>query len=153
MPPVALRHDLWLLQGKCCLYTGDGLSDPAFTKSGISLDHMVPWARARVSSVENFVVTDIPTNSAKQHMLLSPALVGRWADHVAARGTEAASLARSYGWPTDLNRVVTIAAAMYRRATPATPTWAGVRHITPLGQSGRQQVLARLTQLGAPLYE
>jgi hypothetical protein len=105
--------------------------------------------RARVSSIENFLVTNVSTNSSKLHLLLAPPLIAWWTDYLRSHCNDAAALARNYFWPTDLLRVVDVAASLYRRATPATPTWAGPSSVIPLGPTGQQEVLDDLSRLAA----
>jgi hypothetical protein len=76
-------------------------------------------------------------------------VIARWTAYLASHGSKAAALARNYSWPTDLRRVLDVAASLYRRATPATATWAGPSSVVPLGPTGQQEVLDDLSRLAA----
>ena len=143
MPPVALRLGLWEAQDKKCLYTRTPLPVP--TAAAVSsLDHVVPWARVRVSAVENFVLTTKQVNSAKSSLLLAPALVRRWCEHVGEHGDTMRRLATEHGWPMDLKRVTAVAATLYRRASDGIATWAGPGEVVLLDDLGRAEIDAAL---------
>lgn len=147
MPPPSMRHELWELQGRRCLYSGAKVTDPATPSGSASLDHVVPWSRVRVSAVENFVLTTRSVNSAKSNLLLAPDLFERWADHVTANADDLRSIAADHGWPTDLGRVTQVAAGLYRQTSPSGAVWNGKGMVDALGQSGQDRVLKRLHDL------
>ncbi len=137
MPPVLLRQQLWQLQAGRCLYTGVELDAP-------SLDHVVPWARVRVSAIENFVLTTKPINSAKGSLLLAPSLMTRWCEYVRTHRRQLRDTATAHGWPFDLQRVADVAAALYDAAADGTGTWAGPGKVMTLGGAGRTEIHAAL---------
>lgn len=149
MPPVAMRRDLWLLQQRRCLYTGAAVGDPAEVKSGASVDHVVPWARVRLSTAENFLITSASTNSLKRALPLAPELLGRWVGYLEDQGDEIAAVAAQYGWPSDLRRVASVAAAQYKHARLESPVWCGREGIKVLGENGRAKALTLLNRVGA----
>lgn len=151
MPPVAMRHDLWIIQDGRCLYTGGSVGDPARSGSRASLDHVVPWARVRLSAAENFLVTATATNSAKNAVLLAPDLLNRWVEHLKRNNEEIASVARQYGWPSDLEGLAAVAIAQYRHSRPASPAWRGVAGVEALSERGRTRALELLTNLADSL--
>ena len=77
MPRQEMRDDLVEIQDERCIYTGDRLS-----RGGNSLDHVVPWSRARLSHIENFVMTSPTVNSSKSDSLLAPSEMEKWFSHV-----------------------------------------------------------------------
>lgn len=147
MPPIAMRRDLWKIQDGRCIYTDGPVGDPARSGSRASLDHVVPWARVRLSAAENFLVTATATNSAKQAILLAPELLDRWVKHLKSTHEEIASIAGRYGWPSDLQRVAAVAIAQYRHARPASPVWRGAAGVDALMEDGRTAALELLTDL------
>ena len=60
MPPDNMRAGLVKLQGRQCIFTGRQLE-----RRHISLDHVIPWSRFRLSHIENFVMTTKGVNSSK----------------------------------------------------------------------------------------
>ena len=147
MPPVAMRHDLWLIQDRRCLYTNLAVGDPAQKRSLASVDHVVPWARVRLSAAENFLITATATNLAKRDVLLAPELLVRWVEHLMTHREAIASAARRYGWPSDLLRVATVASAQYRHASPASAVYRGPAGVDALGEQGQARVLELLKNL------
>lgn len=137
MPSMAMRRDLWVIQGRCCLYTGLPVGDPSIRKDRVSLDHVVPWSRVRLSVAENFVVTTGSTNSAKSGLLLGPLLLSRWLEYLVSNGEAIAAAAASHGWPSDIHRVISVAEAQYRYARPSTPVWCGADGVDSLGVAQR----------------
>jgi hypothetical protein len=147
MPPLAMRHDLWMIQRGRCLYTGLPVGDPADKGNRASVDHVVPWARVRLSAAENFLITATATNSAKRAVLLAPEMLIRWVEHLTTRQEAIANVAGCYGWPSDLPRVAAVAIAQYRHASPASPVWRGVDGVDALGEEGRATALELLPNL------
>jgi hypothetical protein len=147
MPPTEMRHELWALQGRKCLYTGRALRDPGMPGSNASLDHVVPWSRARLSTVENFLFTSDSLNSQKGKLLLAPSLLRCWTGYLGEAHAKVAAIASTYGWPSDLERVQAVAASMYRNAGLWSGTWAGPGPVNALGAEGRDAALAALNEL------
>lgn len=137
MPPQAMRHELWMLQGGRCIYTGQRLSDPWQANSLTSIDHVIPWKRVRLSAVENLLVTSSSTNSVKKATLLAPAMLSRWLAYLFERGEALSLVAESFGWPSDYRRVLAVAHAQYAHAKPTSPVWNGLEGISPLGDRGQ----------------
>jgi hypothetical protein len=150
MPSMAMRRDLWVIQGGCCLYTGLPVGDPSMRQDRVSLDHVVPWSRVRLSMAENFVVTTSSTNSAKSALLLGPLLLSRWLEYLVSNGDAIAAAAASHGWPSDMQRVVSVAEAQYRYARPATPVWCGVDGVDSLGVAQRDSAVELLKGFVVP---
>ena len=101
MPPEIIRQRLVELQHGKCVYTGEKL-----TRDKNSLDHVLPWSRLRVSSIENFVITTITTNSRKSNALPGISMLSKWAAFELDNKDSIKKLALEYGWVTDFNRVV-----------------------------------------------
>lgn len=147
MPPKSVRRDLWELQGRRCLYTGAAIADPTSDSSGSSVDHVIPWKRTRLSAVENFVITTKQVNSSKSALLLAPILVARWAKYLIEEQSPMGAIALRNGWCSDLARVVAVALAQYRHATPATPVWDPEVGVRVLGTEGRRDAVEALESL------
>jgi hypothetical protein len=137
MPSAEMRHDLWVLQGRKCLHTDVALGDPALPLSNASLDHVIPWARTRLSAAENLLFTSDSLNPKKGKLLLAPTLVRRWTEHLGESQEEIAGVASTNGWPSDLERVRSVAVSLYRNAGLWSGTWAGTETVQALGSEGR----------------
>ena len=139
MPPREIREGLIELQEGKCLFTGRKL-----TGKEISVDHMIPWSRNRLSCVENFVVTTTKVNEKKSDSLLGPKLVRKWYRFTHENSQTMEQLARNHDWPTDLKRVRFIALQIYRAIDPAFVVWEGRAGIGPLGESRKEEVIKLL---------
>jgi hypothetical protein len=127
MPPRSLTAELHRLQGGRCLYTGLPLG------SRTSVDHVVPWSRHPLSTVENLVVTSKASNSAKSNLLLSPRLLERWRDWVLGRRHDLSELAGRFGWQSDLHLTARVAIALYANLPSGTAVWNGpAQRVEPL---------------------
>lgn len=126
MPPAPMRQELWELQQGRCVFTEEPIDDPLLEGSDSAIDHVIPWARNRISAVENFVVISRSTNSSKRDFLLSPPMLERWTDHLLAKASDLAEVAERHGWPSDLERVATVAGSLYRTSRSAPPGWNNV---------------------------
>ena len=128
MPPARLREDLWRIQDKRCLYTGAILPSPRDdgheATATAHLDHMVPWSRNRLSAIENLVLVAQAPNLRKGNLLLGPTMLEKWMRFIESKGAALEQAAEEYSWPSDLERVVQIAASLYA-SHPAT-VWDGM---------------------------
>lgn len=139
MPPPKMRERLIDIQSGRCIYTGDRLKGA----SG-SLDHVVPWSRARLSQIENFVMTSRTVNSKKSDSLLAPTAMEKWLHHVDRSSDDLRECARDHGWMADLDSVRRVAFHIYRAAEANTGVWSfenGEHRIEPLGDKGKRVVL------------
>lgn len=142
MPPPELRERLVRIQGERCIYTGDHLRD-----AGESLDHVVPWSRARLSQIENFVMTSSSVNSTKSDLLLAPAAMEQWLHHVDRSSDDLQDCARDHGWMADLDSVRRVALHIYKAVDANTGAWSfenGQHRVELLGDDGKRAVLALL---------
>lgn len=142
MPPPKMRERLVDIQGGCCIYTGELLQ-----KVGGSLDHVVPWSRARLSQIENFVMTSRSVNSKKSDSLLAPAAIEIWLRYVERNSEDLRDCARDHGWVADPDSVRRVALHIYRAADASTGVWSfkdGEHRIEPLGNGGKRAVLELL---------
>lgn len=142
MPPPELRERLVHIQGGRCIYTGDRLED-----AGESLDHVVPWSRARLSQIENFVMTSSSVNSTKSDLLLAPAAMEQWLHHVDRSSDDLQDCARDHGWMADLDSVRRVALHIYKAVDANTGAWSfenGQHRVELLGDNGKSAVLALL---------
>ena len=142
MPPSELRKRLVHIQDRRCIYTGDRLRD-----AGESLDHVVPWSRARLSQIENFVMTSSSVNSKKSDLLLAPAAMEQWLRHVDRNSDDLEDCARDYGWMADLDSVRRVAVHIYKAVDANTGAWSfenGQHRVALLGDDGKRTVLELL---------
>ena len=139
MPPPEMRKRLVRIQDRRCIYTGARLSH-----SRESLDHVVPWSRARLSQIENFVMTSKSVNSSKSDSLLAPSVVDRWLNHVENKSGDLEECANDHGWMTDLDRVRSVAFNIYKAVDANTGVWSfdnGQPRVEPLGDGGKEELL------------
>lgn len=136
MPPPEMRKRLVRIQDRRCIYTGARLSH-----GRESLDHVVPWSRARLSQIENFVMTSRSVNSSKSDSLLAPSVMERWVEHVERRSDDLQECAHDHGWMTDLDRVRDVALHIYKAVDSNTGVWSSEDGVEPLGTDGKKQML------------
>lgn len=142
MPPTKMRDRLVCIQDGRCIYTGDQL-----TGIDRSLDHVVPWSRARLSQIENLVITSRSVNSSKSDSLLAPSVMETWLSHVENRSGDLEECANEHGWMTDLDAVRSVAFHIYKAVDSSTGVWSsenGQHRVEPLGQIGKQIMLDSL---------
>jgi hypothetical protein len=150
MPSLVIRKQLWELQGKCCLYTGEVLDDPALKSKQVAIDHVVPWSISKLSHIENFVVTSNQTNSSKSNLLIAPAMLMNWSEYVVQNRSQLKEVSQSGNWSSDLKQVCDVALALYTHMSEFTPVWNSKKGYEPLGLYGQSQAidcLKELTQL------
>ena len=139
MPPLRMRERLVQIQRGRCILTGN-----AVAASGSSLDHVVPWSRARLSQVENFLMTTRSVNSTKSDSMLAPAAIERWLRHLDANSEAIQECADEHNWPSNLDSVRRVALHMYESLDATTGVWDFDQGIRPLGDDGRRKVIALL---------
>jgi hypothetical protein len=147
MPPPAMRRDLWELQGGRCLYTGRSVADPSHGGRASALDHVLAWSRVRLSVTENFVVTSTGFNSTKGAALLGGELIAVWVDHLTRHRDDLAAISARHGWPSDPRRAGTLALAVYRGASPATPALGPNGTLRSLDEYPRDVILEQLARV------
>ena len=135
-PSAEIRAALSDLQHGRCLYSGQVLTQASTT----ALDHVMPWARTRLSALANFAVVDARLNSSKSDALLAPEPLRLWVDHLDRHGSHIAEIGDRYEWPTELGRVRQVAHALYRAARPGAATWS-VDGLQPLTDGDRRRAL------------
>ena len=136
MPPKSMRDDLIEMQDNRCIY-----SDVSLDTSQKSLDHVMPWSRARLSQVENFVMTTRSVNSSKSDSLLSPDLVHKWLVFLDSHASQMSEIAEEYGWPSDLERVRRTAYSIYAVLDPTAGVWQGESEgVSPIGTDGMESI-------------
>lgn len=135
MPPDAMKKEMARLQDGKCIFTGELLEG-----SALSLDHVIPWSRHRLSQVENFVMTTKSVNYGKSDSLVGPDIVQRWLCHILHNSEALRDVAQRFNWPTNLIHVVHVAKQMYEAAVPGTGVWHGDRGVQLLGGDGQQRV-------------
>lgn len=139
MPPEAMREDLVEIQQGRCILSGGPL--PA---AGGSLDHVVPWARARLSQIENFLMTTKRVNSGKSDSLPAPAVVERWLRHQETNHEEILQCAQKHHWPADIEAIRRVMRHTYQALDATTGVWDPEFGLRPLGESGKRDVLTLL---------
>lgn len=139
MPPLKMREDLVRIQRERCILTGGSL--PA---TGRSLDHVLPWSRARLSQVENFLITTPRVNSQKSDSLLAPAALKRWLCYLDTKSGEIRECAQAHNWPTDIDSVRSVTLHTYQALDATTGVWDSKSGIQPLGEQGKLEVLRLL---------
>ena len=139
MPPESMRETLAeIQQGRCIL---SGVSLPA---TGGSLDHLMPWSRARLSQVENFLITTRSVNSGKSDSLPAPAVVERWLNHQETNHKAIQDCAREHQWLADFDGIRNVMRHTYRALDATTGVWDPESGIRPLGAGGKREVLELL---------
>ncbi len=141
MPPYSIRIGLMKLQGSRCILTGRHIR-----RDNISLDHVIPWSRTRLSAIENFVVTTSSVNSSKSDSLLGPDLVVKWLDYLDDKSEQIVELADASDWPTDFERVSSVALHIYEALDPAVGVWQGDNGVQPLGDQGKTRIIGVLRE-------
>lgn len=139
MPPSAMRKDLVeIQQGRCIL------SDSSLPATGWSLDHVMPWSRARLSQVENFLITTPNVNSGKSDSLLAPDVVKRWLQYQDANREPIEKCAQEHQWPADIEGIRHVMRRTYEAIDATTSVWHPESGLRPLGVSGKREVLKLL---------
>ncbi|WP_419919930.1 HNH endonuclease domain-containing protein [Candidatus Poriferisocius sp.] len=141
MPPIAMRNELVDLQGNKCIYSSEILGS-----SGQSLDHVVPWSRARLTQVENLVLTSKRVNSSKSNLLLGPEPFERWISYLEKNAASMSEIAARYDWPSDLENVQVTSYDIYNMLDPTTGVWNGKREgVHPIGVLSIQNIKQMLS--------
>lgn len=138
MPPDSMKSEMRDLQDGRCVLTGDSLGKE------VSVDHLIPWSRHRLSNVENLLITTRSVNSRKSDSLPGPDPIKGWIEHVLGNTCAIGDIAQRYSWPTDLRRVLGVALHIFDAADPSTGVWNGRQGVRPLGRVGRERVIERL---------
>ena len=139
MPPVKMRQELARIQRERCILTGRSLA-----ATGRSLDHVLPWSRARFSQVENFLMTTPSVKSKKSDSLLAPAALERWLRYLKENSEKIRKCAQAHNWPTDIDRVRSVTLNTYQAIDATTGVWDSESGIGPLGEKGRLEALRLL---------
>ena len=139
MPPDSVRTGLTELQGSKCILTGQQIQ-----RKKRSLDHVIPWSRSRLSAIENFVITTSSVNSSKSDSLLGPDLIDRWLEYLDDNSEQIVELADANDWPTDVERVGSVALHIYETLDPAVGVWQGDDGVQPLGDEGKTRIIDAL---------
>jgi len=141
MPPDSVRTGLTKLQRSKCILTGRQIP-----RKDRSLDHVIPWSRSRLSAIENFVITTSSVNSSKSDSLLGPDLIDRWLEYLDDNSEQIVELADANDWPTDVERVGSVALHIYETLDPAVGVWQGDDGVQPLGDEGKTRIIGALKE-------
>ena len=136
----ALRGPLRELQDNACFYCGGAL------RTGVEVDHFVPWARYPDNAVENLVAADAACNNAKRDFLAASEHVARWAERVrpgTASARELAGLAAGTGFESAPGRVLSVARATYLRLPPEVQLWRAGRDFVAADHAALVAALGR----------
>ena len=140
MPPPPMRADLVQIQNGKCILTGEDIE-----ANGNSLDHVIPWSRAHLSEVENFLITTKSVNSAKSDSLPALPLVERWLEHIEANAAKLQECAARHHWDTNFDSVRRVARQTYRALPPSIGVWAGKSGIRALAEQEQREIVALLS--------
>lgn len=135
MPGPEVRAALIELQSGRCLYSARPVK-----RGSAALDHVMPWARTRLSALANFAVAEPAVNGSKSDALLAVEPLERWVAHLRENSHDIDEIGARADWPSDIPRVLAVAHALYRAARPGAATWS-VTGIAPLTLEARQQSL------------
>ncbi|MGV9710003.1 HNH endonuclease [Gordonia sp. NPDC003424] len=92
------------------------------------VDHVLPWSRVGIDGLSNLVLSCAECNGNKSDLLPDPQLVLRALD----RGhTVLDDLAASINWPSQYQRVASVAHGIYSTQPESTPMWLGRKQIRP----------------------
>jgi hypothetical protein len=138
MPPSSLTSSLLDLQRGECLWSGERIRS---VEGGAQTDHVLPWARVRLSAAENFVIATPAANRSKTNLLLSERLVTRWASHLVTNRTAISDAAHGSSWESDFHRVAGVAAGLYRWVPNGYALWDGTNPPTLLNDTSRDRIL------------
>lgn len=141
IPPDRMKSEMRDLQHGQCVLTGDSLDRE------MSVDHLIPWSRHRLSKVENLLITTRSINSRKSDSLPGLDPMKRWLKHVLANSQAISDIAERHSWPTDLGHVLRVALHIYSAAVPSTGVWNGRQGVQPLGKVGRDRILEELKRV------
>jgi hypothetical protein len=138
MPPPSFRKRLVELQSGRCLWSGQKLTSEAHA------DHIVPWARARLSIAENFAMTTPEVNVTKTQMLIGPRMIQRWVAHLTDNRADIAEAAVEANYEADIDRVLSVSKALIARAPLGTPVFEGESETLSLTDEIRSDCLRTL---------
>lgn len=142
MPPIAVRKKLWQLQQGVCFYSSQQLPRPTNTERQ-SLDHVVPWSRARLSVIENFVLVDNNVNTLKRDLLLDLPLLRKWKLHILSNASALIEAAQASNWASNPDKTQMVLRGLYEASVnPAVFDGAGVKS---LSEAERAEAVALLT--------
>jgi hypothetical protein len=93
---------------------------------------VVPWAKRKVSTIENFIITPKSVNSSKGAFLISPNLVERWVTYLDENQSELKLAAEKYSFPTDEVLTLSSMRSLYSMVPVDIPIWeiSGTKLIT-----------------------
>jgi len=123
-----LRAELARAQGNRCFYCDDRL------RSGVQVDHFIPWARYPDNGLENLVVAHARCNREKRDFLAASAHVGRWLERLApGSGWQEylGDLAEKQRWERHPERTLGVARGIYLGLPAGAMLWTLGRDFEP----------------------
>jgi hypothetical protein len=126
IPLEPVRQPLRALQDNRCFYCDHRIVAKA------DVDHFIPWSRYRDDGLDNLVVTHPACNNSKRDFLASAQHVRRWACRARLLGTELDVLAGKLSWPRNMERSLSVGAAIYLRLPAAAQLWYARDHFVPV---------------------
>ncbi len=112
-----VRQDLRTLQDGRCFYCQNDL------RGSYHVDHFIPWSRHPENGLHNLVASHPDCNSSKLNFLASHTHVQRWCARVRDRHDTLVEIAERRRWPTDADRVLSIARVVYHHAPDGLMLW------------------------------
>jgi hypothetical protein len=144
MPPVEIRSVYLEIQQAKCMWTGEAIDLAA------DADHVIPWARRRLSTIQNFVLSPSHVNSSKSATLLAPDLAVKWLQWLVEVNPQLEAAAAKYGFDSNLSRTIAYVKSVYFGATTGSPIWSGPQHIDVLTDEGRSKVIEAAENCSLP---
>lgn len=102
-----VRAPLLELQRGTCFYCGGPL------RSGVEVDHFIPWARHAENALENLVAAHGPCNNRKRDYLAATHHVARWSERNTREASTLEQIANDVSWDRRPQRVLGVARALY----------------------------------------
>ena len=93
------------------------------------VDHVIPWSRAHLDSLANLVPACRKCNADKADLLPIPRHLGA---AIARDHGRLDAIAADLNWPTEYDRVRTVAHGIYKIAPDHTPAWVALDELEPL---------------------
>lgn len=137
MPPQTIRGLLRDIQAGACFYSGVPLA-------GAHVDHVIPWARVRLSTIENFALSTSAANLSKTSLMLGADQIDRWRRHLDDHAGSLAEIHERFGWHSDMELTMEVAGGVYERLPDGAVLWEGIGHTTRMNDDVRTRILRRL---------
>ncbi len=110
-----------------------------------NVDHVVPWSRAQLSMIENFVVIPSDENLSKGHNLLAPEALEHWVSWLAANTAGLQELASTHRWLSDPHTQLLVLQLQHQAMRPGDIIWGpdGIRPASYVDIASATTLIAR----------